>query len=66
MKLIGDQLLVTTSRLQNYINGINVNSNDIKYRIMLINVDQLLNGTLCRQSSTPVRFSSAQINNARS
>jgi hypothetical protein len=49
MKLKGNQLLITTSRLQNYINGI-TNTNDIKYRMILIeDVNKLLQGTPCRK-----------------
>lgn len=51
MKLKGNQLLITTSRLQNYINGI-TNTNDVKYRIILIeDVNKLLQGTPCKKSS---------------
>lgn len=49
MKLKGNQLLITTSRLQNYINGI-TNTDDIKYRMILIeDVNKLLQGTPCRK-----------------
>lgn len=51
MKLKGNQLLITTSRLQNYINGI-TNTNDVKYRLILIeDVNKLLQGTPCKKGN---------------
>lgn len=48
MKLKGNILLITSSRLQNYIAG-NLNTSDTKYRIIVIDdVDQLLKGTPCK------------------
>jgi hypothetical protein len=56
MKLKGNQLLLTSSRLQNYIIG-DLSRDDIKYRIILIDdVNQLLVNTPCTRtavSSTP-------------
>jgi len=50
MKLKGNQLLLTSSRLQNYING-DLMRDDIKYRVILIDdVNQLLVNTPCTRA----------------
>lgn len=51
MKLKGNQLSLTSSRLQNYING-DLMREDIKYRIILIDdVNQLLVNTRCTRTA---------------
>lgn len=52
MKLKNKTLLITSSKLQNYI-LFQANGTDVKYRVMIIdNVDQLLDGSPCRKGQT--------------
>lgn len=51
MKLLGDALLVTSSRLQNYIDG-KRDTTTVKYRILSGSASNLLSGSPCRQNSS--------------
>lgn len=49
IKVIGDDLLLLSSKLQNYFSD-KVNEKEINYRIIKASVDQLTKGTKCRRS----------------
>ncbi|KAK7573397.1 hypothetical protein V9T40_010588 [Parthenolecanium corni] len=53
-------LLITTSRLQNYING-DLHNEDVKYRMIVIDdVEQLLQGTPCKRTPNGGKMLSAK------